>query len=257
MRSNIGKRVLGLALVSALVFTAAGCGGKKTEGGEPEIKISMLDFFVPGEGVTKAMKPLLEQYLNEHPNIVLDEESVSSADLGTKVQTLAAGDELPDIFMIKGHMAETFVQNGKMYALNEALDSDTAWRDNFKDGVFSNFTIEETIYAIPFQVTNTCVFYNKDLLAKAGIDEFPKTWPELCEVAVSLKELGVIPIALGNKEKWNAESVIMSTLGNRSTGNEWYQGIRDRSGLSLRMTNLWQACRRWPIWRLREPLTRM
>ena len=93
----------------------------------------MLDFFIPGEGVTKAMKPLMEQYLAEHPNIVLDEESVSNADLATKVQTLAAGDELPDVFMLKGQMAQAFVENGKLYALNDVLDADTEWKDNFKE----------------------------------------------------------------------------------------------------------------------------
>ena len=129
----------------------------------------MLDLFIPGEGVTKAMKLLMEQYLAEHPNIVLDEESVSNADLATKVQTLAAGDELPDVFMLKGQMAQAFVENGKLYALNDVLDADTEWKDNFKEGVFSNFTINEKIYALPFQVTNTCVFYNTELLAQAGV----------------------------------------------------------------------------------------
>ena len=166
----------------------------------------MLDFFIPGEGVTKAMKPLMEQYLAEHPNIVLDEESVSNADLATKVQTLAAGDELPDVFMLKGQMAQAFVENGKLYALNDVLDADTEWKDNFKEGVFSNFTINEKIYALPFQVTNTCVFYNTELLAQAGITEFPKTWDELIGIIPDLKALGVTPIVLGNKEKWNAES---------------------------------------------------
>lgn len=163
------------------------------------------------------MKPLLDKYLEEHPNVVLDEESVSNADLATKVQTLAAGDELPDVFMVKGQMAQTFVENGKMYALDDILAEDPQWRDNFKEGVFSNFTIDEKIYAIPFQVTNTCVFYNTDLFAQAGIKEFPKTWDELIDIIPDLKSIGVTPIVLGNKEKWNAESVIMSTLGNRLT----------------------------------------
>lgn len=223
------KRVLALALAGGMVLSIAGCG-QKAGGKEEKIEISMLDFLVPGEGVTKAMKPLLEQFLADHPNVVLDQESVSNADLATKVQTLAAGDELPDIFMVKGQMVETFVENGKMYPINDMLDSNTEWKDNFKEGVFSNFTIDGKIYAAPFQVTNTCVFYNTELFAQAGIEEFPTTWTEFCEIIPKLKAIGVTPIALGNKEKWNAESVIMSTLGNRCTGDEWYQSIRDNSG---------------------------
>lgn len=230
MGNHVWKRMLSIACAGAMAVSMAGCGQKAGVKTEEKVEISMLDFFIPGEGVTKAMKPLLDKYLEEHPNVVLDEESVSNADLATKVQTLAAGDELPDVFMVKGQMAQTFVENGKMYALDDILNADSAWKDNFKEGVFSNFTINEKIYAIPFQVTNTCVFYNSDLLAQAGIREFPKTWDELLEAVPKLKALGVTPIVLGNKEKWNAESVIMSTLGNRLTGDEWYQSIRDKSG---------------------------
>ena len=230
MRKHALKRLLSILCAGAVAVSMAGCGQSGDTKKEEKVEISMLDFFIPGEGVTKAMKPLLDKYLEEHPNMVLDEESVSNADLATKVQTLAAGDELPDVFMVKGQMAQTFVENGKMYALDDILAEDPQWRDNFKEGVFSNFTIDEKIYAIPFQVTNTCVFYNTDLFAQAGIKEFPKTWDELIDIIPDLKSIGVTPIVLGNKEKWNAESVIMSTLGNRLTGDEWYQSIRDNSG---------------------------
>lgn len=230
MGKHVLKRMFSVLCAGAVAVFMAGCGQKAAAGGEEKVEISMLDFFIPGEGVTKAMKPLLDKYLEEHPNVVLDEESVSNADLATKVQTLAAGDELPDVFMVKGQMAQTFVENGKMYAMDDILNADTAWKDNFKEGVFSNFTIDGKVYAIPFQVTNTCVFYNTDLFAQAGISEFPKTWDELIDCIPKLKAIGVTPIALGNKEKWNAESVIMSTLGNRLTGDDWYQSIRDNSG---------------------------
>ncbi|WP_313154999.1 ABC transporter substrate-binding protein, partial [Lacrimispora sp.] len=191
MRNKIWMRLASLACAGIMGVTMTGCGQKAPEAAGQKVEISMLDFFIPGEGVTKAMKPLLDKYLAEHPNVTIDEESVSNSDLATKVQTLAAGEELPDIFMIKGQMAETFVENGKVYSLSEALNSDSAWKDNFKEGVFSNFIIGENIYAVPFQVTNTCVFYNTDLFKQAGIKEFPGTWSELLDIIPKLKEIGV------------------------------------------------------------------
>lgn len=202
---------------------------EKTEPAE-DVEITMLDFFIPGDGVTEAFRPLYDKFLEEHPNITIDEESISNADTATKVQTLAAADELPDVFVLKGQMAQSFVDNGKVYALDDMLNSDEAWKSNFKDGVFSNFSINNKVYGVPFQVTNTCVFYNKELFAQAGITEFPATWDDLLVAVDKLKAIGVVPIALGNKEKWNAESVILSTLANRYTGTDWYQSIRDKSG---------------------------
>ncbi len=232
LRAKLWKMCVGAICAGTLTGAITGCGAKETQK-EEKVEISMLDFFIPGEGVTKAMKPQIDRFLEEHPNVTLDQESVSNSDLATKVQTLAAGDELPDVFMIKGQMAETFVENGKMHSLDEMLNADTQWKENFKDGVFSNFEVGGSIYAVPFQVTNTCVFYNTEIFSRAGIESFPETWTELEDAVEKLKAIDVIPIVLGNKERWNAESVIMSTLGNRCTGDEWYQGIRDRSGSSF------------------------
>jgi raffinose/stachyose/melibiose transport system substrate-binding protein len=53
----------------------------------------------------------VDGFQTAHPNVVIDEETISNADLTIKVQTLAAADELPDIFCLKGQMAENFVKN--------------------------------------------------------------------------------------------------------------------------------------------------
>ncbi len=231
------KKFISMLCVFTLVLSLIGCGKKETtedneadSTGNEDIEITMLDFFIPGDGVTEAFRPLYEQFLKDHPNITIDEESISNADTATKVQTLAAGDELPDVFVLKGQMAQSFVDNGKLYPLDTFLQSDAEWSGNFKDGVFSNFTINNETYGIPFQVTNTCIFYNKEIFAQAGISEFPTTWEGLIDAVEKLKAIGVVPISLGNKEKWNAESVILSTLANRFTGDDWYQSIRDKGG---------------------------
>lgn len=233
------KQTLSLACAGALAASLAACGNSGNQadngtggnsGGEPQVTLTLLDAFTPGDGMTTAFRNVLDQFQKDNPNIKIDEETISSDDLATKVQTLAAADELPDIFWLKGQMAETFVNNGKVMPLGEFLDNDPDWKASFKEGVFSNFTYNDQIYGIPFQITNTCIYYNEDLMKAAGVDQFPTTWDELLDAVKKIKATGVTPIVLGNKAKWNAESVIMSTLGNRFTGDEWYQNIRDKSG---------------------------
>lgn len=198
-----------------------------------KVTLTVLDAFVPGEATTNAWKTRIKEFSSVHPEVVIDEETISNADLTVKVQTLAAADELPDIFCLKGQMAENFVKNGKVLPVNFILDDNGEWKASFKEGVFSNFTFDGNIYAIPYQVTNTCVFYNEAIFKEAGIESFPTTWSELIDVCKTLKAKGYTPIVLGNKEKWNAESVIMSTLGNRVSGNEWYESIRYKKGASF------------------------
>ena len=225
------RKVLCLLMIIALISTsvfAQGAGEKDSS--NKEITLTMLDFFVPGEGNTEAFEAVLQDYQEANPNIIIDEETISNSSVKTKVQTLAVADELPDIFCLKGQMTKSFVENGKVLDMSDYLNENPEWKDSFKEGVFSNFTIQDKIYGIPFQVTNTCIYYNDKIMKDAGIDEFPTTWDGLIEACKILRAKGITPIVLGNKGKWNAESVIMSTLGNRLTGDEWYESIKYNTG---------------------------
>jgi raffinose/stachyose/melibiose transport system substrate-binding protein len=74
------------------------------------------------------------------------------------------------------------------------------------------------------------VYYNKQIFADAGFPAFPKTWAELEDAIAKIKANGVTPIALGNKEQWVAESCILSALGDRFTGTDWFTSINAKSG---------------------------
>ena len=46
------------------------------------------------------------------------------------------------------------------------------------------------------------VWYNKELFEKAGIDAPPATWDEFLADVQKLKDAGITPIAVGEKDKW-------------------------------------------------------
>ena len=241
------KKLLAFALAAAMALSCVGCSDTAASGGsmvstggtsgsatstatDEPITLTLMDQFVEGEGMTEAFRARLEVFKQEHPNVTIEEETLNTADMGTKVQTLAAADELPDIFQMKGQMAKSFVENGYVMDLTDILSENSEWVDGFRDGVFSNFEIGDGTYAVPYQVTNTFVFYNSALFEQAGITEFPTTWDGLIEACEKLSAAGITPIELGNSPLWPAESVIMSTLGNRCTGDEWYQSLRNNTG---------------------------
>lgn len=242
------EKVMAAVMASAMTLSLAVCGGSSnssaaadngsaststeaTSGASDEpITLTLIDQFVEGEGMSEAFRARLAAYQEAHPNVTIEEETLNTSDLATKVQTLAAADELPDIFQMKGQMAKSFVQNGYVMDLSDVLEENSDWAAGFRDGVFSNFEIDGGTYAIPYQVTNTMVYYNSELFENAGVTEFPKTWSELIDACAKINATGVTAIELGDSPLWPAESVIMSTLGNRCTGDEWYQSIRNNDG---------------------------
>jgi raffinose/stachyose/melibiose transport system substrate-binding protein len=73
------------------------------------------------------------------------------------------------------------------------------------------------------------MWYNKDLFEKAGITETPKTWDEFLTVVQQLKDAGITPIALGEKDKWTGH-FWWSYLAVRNAGQEGFAKAQNREG---------------------------
>jgi raffinose/stachyose/melibiose transport system substrate-binding protein len=59
-------------------------------------------------------------------------------------------------------------------------------------------------YGVAYDLGMVGFWYNKELFAKAGVKNTPKTWGELLEVVRQLKAANIVPIALAGAEKWPA-----------------------------------------------------
>src|SRR6185437_3183519 len=60
------------------------------------------------------------------------------------------------------------------------------------EGAWSTVTYEDKRWGMPWILDTKYLFYNKDMLAKAGIDAPPKTWAELTEQAKIIKDKGIV-----------------------------------------------------------------
>jgi len=223
MRARLWILVLAAMLVAGLSF---GQG----------VRISFIHFFKQddpnADANNKTFYTMFAKFKAQNPNIQFDVEDMVHDTYETKMKTLAAGNELPDLFFIKGSWIDNFIDNGLVKPVNEMLDANPSWRDNFNTGAFDEFKRNgNDIYGIPFQLFSThLVLYNSAVLAQVGFNTFPKTWKDFTYVIKALKAKGYSPISLGNKAKWVAESCILSTLGDRFTGPAWFFSVRDHKG---------------------------
>jgi multiple sugar transport system substrate-binding protein len=111
------------------------------------------------------------------------------------------------------------------YAANNVLlDISPRVTDEMKAGVlpgaWSTVQYDGKYYGMPWILDTKYLFYNKDILAKAGIAAPPKTWEELTEQAKIIKDKGLLksPIAWS----WaQAEAVICDY-----TTRRWLRPIR-------------------------------
>ena len=63
-----------------------------------------------------------------------------------------------------------------------------------------------------------------------GIDGWPETFTELEEDCKKLKDAGYIPIAMGNKDQWLAESAVFNTFAYRYIDQDWFDSLSQDKG---------------------------
>ncbi|NMB58050.1 MAG: extracellular solute-binding protein, partial [Chloroflexi bacterium] len=103
------------------------------------------------------------------------------------------------------------------------------WRNTFAPAALAVFSKDGKNYGVPWDMGMVGWWYNKDLFKKAGIDKEPATWSEFLADVKKLKDAGITPIALGEKDSWTGMH-IWSYLATRIGGEKGFKAALDRSG---------------------------
>src|SRR5690606_18795778 len=162
------------------------------------------------------MRQLLDDFRAAHPEIELEDEGLPTDGLKTRLRTVAAANEMPDLFVMwPDAMTKEFVKGDLLQPINEFIDSKPEWKDNFIPNALDGFTVDGGIYAVPMNLAPTSfIYYNQAIFDEHGV-KVPTTWAELETAIQQFNEKGVIPIALGNKANWVAQSTIFSAIADR------------------------------------------
>ena len=218
------KKATGLLLASTLV------GGivltpMTAEASEEVIKIMSVG--TEADAYTTTMRELAEEFSeNNEYGVTVEFELYENEQYKTKMTTLMASNEVPDIFFTweLGYL-EPFVSAGKVMSLQKELDADQEWKDSFVEGILDYYTYNGETYAIPSQIAYATMFYNKNIFAEYNLS-VPTTYDEFINVCTVLKENGVTPISMEASEAWvPAQFLLQLTLG--IGGGETYNAIRN------------------------------
>ena len=147
--------------------------------------------------IAEQLAKLIEEYEKLHPNINIELETVGGgADYGAALKAKFNSGDKPDIF-----------NNGGFSELDlwiEHLEdlTDEPWVANLVDAAKPPMTKDGRLYGMPVNLEGYGYIYNKELFAKAGITETPKTLDELRAAAQKLKDAGITPFINGYAEWW-------------------------------------------------------
>lgn len=176
-----------LLVVGALALS--GCSGGNGGGSSENVtSIRVADYYTDDPAKT-IIGTALDQCGTE-AGVTIDRELVPSGQLVSKVLQQASSKTLPDIQMIDQSDLPTIAETGALTPLPDA----GVPTDNFGAPALSAGTFKGTVYGLPPTVNAVVLYYNKDLLAAAGVTP-PTTWDELSAAAKKLTTNGVYGLA--------------------------------------------------------------
>lgn len=233
-----GKTVKGLLLVSmASMLALAACGksdnnqsggseASPTSGGKDTITLTIMHPWTSPNPDNDVYKARIAQFESDHPNIKIEQDGVAAAQYKTKLFTLAAGNNLADINVVwPGADLDPLVSGDLLLPLNDQMDN---WNELVQDDALAGFNKNGNQYAVPTKQNFVdIIYYNKEMFSQVGYDTFPATYEEWIDAIKKLKEAGLTPISLGNKEQWPLQSSYMSTLTQRFAGDDFLQNVLD------------------------------
>jgi raffinose/stachyose/melibiose transport system substrate-binding protein len=174
---------------------------------------------------------MASDYMAAHPNVEIKITVLENEAFKTKLTTVMQSGEVPDIFQSwgGGGLAEQ-IDAGLLKDVTADLDANNGeWRNSFAPAALAVFSKDGKSYGVPWDMGMVGWWYNKDLFKKAGIDKEPATWTEFLADVKKLKDAGITPIALGEKDSWTGMH-IWSYLATRIGGEKAFKAALDRSG---------------------------
>jgi len=233
-KKNWTRLTFATVMATVMVVVAA-CGNQKDSGTEnggnqgnnasqETITLTMMHPWTSPNVDNEVYKARIASFEAEFPHIKIQQDGVAAAQYKTKLFTLATANNLADINVTwPGADLDPLVKGNLLMPLNDYMDN---WNGLVLEDALVGYSADGNQLAIPTKRNFVdIIYYNKEYLSQVGYDEFPSTYEDFIDMIKKLKEAGITPISLGNKEKWPLQSSYMSIIGQRFAGADFFNKV--------------------------------
>ncbi|WP_375598108.1 ABC transporter substrate-binding protein [Devosia sp. Naph2] len=132
---------------------------------------------------------LAREFDELEPGIKVEYREIQFDDVVSEAMRAFATGQAPDIIAVDNPEHALFAARGAFLDITDRVaNSDVIDPANYFPGPLNSVTWDGKLYGVPKATNTIALYYNKDLYAKAGITEPPKTWDELVEVSRQLND---------------------------------------------------------------------
>lgn len=180
-------------LAAVLATTVAACGSSSDDSSAGAVSLW---------GITSDQEEILDPSIADwnaaNPGARIKASYFEGEAYKTKIRTAIGAGAGPALIYNKGGgTLESYVKAKKVVDLSEQIADDT-----FLPFALDPVKVDGGVYGVPMKaVAPVVIYFNKDVMAKAGVEP-PTTWDELLDSVAALKDAGVAPFALAGGSKW-------------------------------------------------------
>ncbi|TVY08198.1 ABC transporter substrate-binding protein [Paenibacillus cremeus] len=209
-----GIAMLGAGCSSSGSDSSAGTGsssggtGSTGAAAKTELNVMIMTEANGDQTEAKVWEDTVKLYGEKNPNVKINLQLQNFGGVEqhrTWVTTQLIGGNAPDIFTTRYIWDQEDLKKGLLVDLtpyyskkNPYLDN-KSWEEVFPKSMLTRLIGDGKSYAsVPTNVDSVRILYNKDLFAKAGIQNIPKTWNEFLDAQEKLKKAGITPFGFPN-----------------------------------------------------------
>jgi multiple sugar transport system substrate-binding protein len=157
-------------------------------------EVKFWTLFTGGDG--EFFDAMVKAYNASQNEVVLKNDTVKFTDYYTKLTAALAAKSAPDVVICHASNLVNYVPNNVFLPLDPYIKKAGVNLSDFESAPLAACTFNGKIYALPLDVHPLIMYYNKDLLAQAGISSVPATYDEVLAAAKAVQaKTGAMGIA--------------------------------------------------------------
>lgn len=230
------KRIVLLMATMFAVTSMAGCGST-AESATTEVaneKVATAESTTTTTGATevlfwhsmtgtngeKLMK-IVDGFNASQNEVVVVAENQGTYDESTsKFFNMNGGKGSPAIIQIGEQNLQSMIDSGLVASVSDLINEYSFDQEQLLSQAIDFYSVNDTMYAMPFNISSPVLFYNTEALKKAGIEEVPSTYEDILAAGESISAANDGMKAFSKPVYGYALEQMVTTLGGYVVNND-------------------------------------